>query len=287
MDLMQLADWYADNLGAEGAASEDPKHVLQHIFRSGLCDDLAWAINQVTGWPVVRLVWRDTLDNGQEYDEHHALVRAPDGNYLDALGWIDPRDLRYCAGQGFRIEEVTPAPRWVGFEEGLRDGLHTREHLAGLLLNALRVLPSEPFGAPPFTDDHSPREWVRGLMLADPGKLAPDLQNAMREFAAAHPDLATQMGAHDRCRTASSAFIDALGARGIQAEMEEIGVYDGVSHRAVAVGNVLIDWTARQYDEAAPWPLVMPNSLGQREIDAAIGYRPVEAQPPVRHLLVF
>lgn len=116
--------------------------------------------------------------------------------------------------------------------------------------------------------------------MADPGKLAPDLQDAMQDFAAAHPGLATQTGAHDQCRKASSAFIDFLGVRGIRAEMEEIGVYDGVSHRAVAVGDVLVDWTARQYDEAAPWPLVMPNSLGQREIDAAIGYRPAEDQPP-------
>lgn len=274
MDLEQLAAWYADNLGLEDGASRAPEEILPYIFRTGLCDDFAWAVNQVTGWPVVRLVWRERLEGGHEYDEHHALARAPDGRYLHASGWVEPEDLRYYAGRGFHIQEAKPEPRWIGFESGIDEGLHTREHLAGLLLDALRVLPWEPFGKAPFTDDHSPREWVRGLLLADQKALSPALQDAIREFAAARPELATREGAHDRCRDASSAFVDHLALKGIPAGVEEIGVYDGVSHRAVEVEGVLVDWTARQYDEVAPWPLVMPNTLHERDIDRAVGYRP-------------
>ncbi len=90
------------------------------------------------------------------------------------------------------------------------------------------------------------------------------LQDAIEEFRALHPEYATPQGAQDQCRVASAQFIDLLIAKGfidircLRQEWEnfEMGVVDEVVHRAVRLGCVLIDWTARQFDANADFPSV-------------------------------
>lgn len=89
-------------------------------------------------------------------------------------------------------------------------------------------------------------------------------QEVLDEFARLHPEYATQEGAKDCCVRASDGFISLLIARGFleekcprwEWEVMEVDVVAGVSHYAARVGCVLVDWTARQFDPAAPWPKV-------------------------------
>lgn len=79
---------------------------------------------------------------------------------------------------------------------------------------------------------------------------------------------ATPEGAHDQCVTESERFHGWLLDHGIEAHvvngfqfgtfMGKVVVTDG--HTAVQVGHVVYDWTARQFDPAAPFPLVQPVS---------------------------
>lgn len=88
-----------------------------------------------------------------------------------------------------------------------------------------------------------------------PGRIV----SAIAEFKDQHPEYATRDGATDKCRQASSQFCDLLiqhGYRERDVYVDEIAVVDGVSHRVATCAGYWIDWTARQYDENAPWPAV-------------------------------
>jgi len=87
-------------------------------------------------------------------------------------------------------------------------------------------------------------------------------KEALDKFAVLHPEYSTPDGARNKCIQASGEFIDFLIAHGFieekcrrwEWEVMEYTVVDGLSHHAARVGFVLVDWTARQFDAAEPWP---------------------------------
>ena len=153
MTLNEIAEFYGNWLGAadhmEGDV-DDPVQVLQWTFSSGLCDDFAWALNKLTGWPTVKAVWMGQyrIHGGiREYEEHHFLVQGPDGRFLDASGWIEPADLSLHVGPNFRLKEIEAKPQWLGFEEAIQDGLLSEEEFNDHLFTAIRLLPYPPFNS--------------------------------------------------------------------------------------------------------------------------------------------
>lgn len=85
------------------------------------------------------------------------------------------------------------------------------------------------------------------------------LRKAIEQFATEHPDYATVAGATENCRTASSEFCDLLENMGFKnCYVDEIAVVGGMSHRVAFCGSVWVDWTARQYDPRAAFPVVKP-----------------------------
>ena len=85
----------------------------------------------------------------------------------------------------------------------------------------------------------------------------PTIKAAIAKFAAEHPELRTKDGAAHKCRTISGEFCVALHRAGIkEAVVDEMDVVDGVAHKAVRVGDLWIDWTARQYNPNAAFPLI-------------------------------
>lgn len=84
------------------------------------------------------------------------------------------------------------------------------------------------------------------------------LQQAIRDFAAKHPEYSTPEGSLNRCREASGKFCSLLRQRGFRAFVDEIKVVNGVAHKAVEVDGLLVDWTARQFHPEAAWPEITP-----------------------------
>jgi hypothetical protein len=74
-----------------------------------------------------------------------------------------------------------------------------------------------------------------------------------------HPEYGTPEGARDKCGEASAQFLDLVVERGITNDTwaEEVAVVRGTSHRAAMIdGAIFVDWTARQFDPAAPFPVI-------------------------------
>lgn len=85
----------------------------------------------------------------------------------------------------------------------------------------------------------------------------PIIKRAIKDFAKRHPEYGTETGANDKCREASGLFCELLHKRGIkEAVVDELAVVKGVAHKAVRIGDLWIDWTARQFDPQAPWPRI-------------------------------
>lgn len=92
-----------------------------------------------------------------------------------------------------------------------------------------------------------------------------DIDLACADFLLAHQEWATPEGARGQCSTASAAFLDLLLERKIitrrgqvtgEWDNEEVAVINGVSHRVARVGDLLIDWTARQFNPNALFPMI-------------------------------
>jgi hypothetical protein len=108
---------------------------------------------------------------------------------------------------------------------------------------------------------------------------------AIQEFRNLHPEWSTQEGAYMECVNASVEFMHFLHEKGIEgARRYEFcvstphSVYDRTNpdplifkdghneskqsrawgHCIVQLDDILIDWTARQYVETAPFPYIMP-----------------------------
>jgi hypothetical protein len=69
--------------------------VALEAYKNGQCLALALAIHDQTGWPLMLLVQgkKQSLQKVKMDDFIHALVRAPDGSYVDIYGNNDPEAL--------------------------------------------------------------------------------------------------------------------------------------------------------------------------------------------------
>jgi hypothetical protein len=88
MDIRDIADFFYESCCLGDDPSIDPCNhlaVIDAAFLSSDCDDFAWVLSKITGWPARTLLW----DLGNGVTGHHAVVEAPDGRYLDVTGWTD------------------------------------------------------------------------------------------------------------------------------------------------------------------------------------------------------
>lgn len=93
--------------------------------------------------------------------------------------------------------------------------------------------------------------------------MTPDLEAAIKQFAERNPEMRNWMGG---CIQASQEFRWYLHEMGIKSEIWEILIClvtdhewytsNHEVHTVVHAEDVVIDWTARQYNLEAPWPLV-------------------------------
>lgn len=114
--------------------------------------------------------------------------------------------------------------------------------------------------------------------MTDPASTAgaPDgdaLAETVTRFTGLYGDaLAVPAIAHDMCVPISEAFASALADAGVEAEVlsgVRMGDFNGTpvvanGHFAVRVGEVVYDWTARQFNETAAVPLVEPVTVWRR-----------------------
>lgn len=89
-----------------------------------------------------------------------------------------------------------------------------------------------------------------------------NLHDVVTGFAAKHPECADGELVGDRCFAYSEAFVallpehDTEVVSGVWMNVEARIIYAG--HAAARVDDQVYDWTARQFDPAAPVPLVTP-----------------------------
>lgn len=115
---------------------------------------------------------------------------------------------------------------------------------------------------------------VGGYEAVKPICLPDDLRGLVARFCAKHPPYATPQGAEGKCYDAANHFLNYLRAegyisypedlRGHRYLLDEVAVIAGCSHHAALIDDFLIDFTARQFDAAAPFPLVWRASPNPR-----------------------
>lgn len=123
---------------------DDHAAVIDAAYLSSDCDDFAWVMSMVTGWPAVTLTWNP---GGGKSSGHHSVVKAPDGRLLDISGWTDVNALAARAGVTARsIEESELEHDPLGVSEQEDDeGMEAA-------LNAGRALGRTPFNEAWFSD---------------------------------------------------------------------------------------------------------------------------------------
>ena len=101
-------------------------------------------------------------------------------------------------------------------------------------------------------------------------KLSKRLLTLIENFKTGNPSLASRSGARGRCSEASVAFCNLTREDGLRCNVWYIVLdkdhdqyfsewYPDIEfegHCVVFVEGVVIDWTARQYNPAAPFPLI-------------------------------
>jgi hypothetical protein len=90
--------------------------------------------------------------------------------------------------------------------------------------------------------------------------VTPELAKAVNEFRNTPEGQAAADHPEGQCGPTSMSFIDFLAEHGIEGrEVFMVGPVDDWGHEVVLADGYYIDWTARQYDEAADFPeLVEP-----------------------------
>lgn len=99
--------------------------------------------------------------------------------------------------------------------------------------------------------------------------MSPGFIADLATFGTAPRDYGTPDGARLQCGFATSGFLSLLvnagyidrGFPGIRWWNTEAAVINGMDHRAAQVDEFIIDFTARQFDASAPWPLVWKQLL--------------------------
>jgi hypothetical protein len=108
-------------------------------------------------------------------------------------------------------------------------------------------------------------------VLASPHPNEDAVVDVAVEFADRHPHLADPDLSRDRCIEAAEAFVAACQSAGVTAQVVtgarfgETEHFPGVrlllnAHSAALIcgTDMVYDWTARQFDPTADWPLVQP-----------------------------
>ena len=125
--------WYdvAELWEFESLDPDDTIKVIQTAFTSSHCDDFAYVLSEMTGWPALTAKWKDK--RGQP--GHHALVRSPDGRLLDVTGWLDEAQLmkRYKSSTVSVVEGQLTSPASIMNTDDVE-----------LIETAIQQLPYEP-----------------------------------------------------------------------------------------------------------------------------------------------
>ncbi|MCV9965034.1 hypothetical protein OIU34_24360 [Pararhizobium sp. BT-229] len=102
MDIRDIAEHFYVSCCLDEDPSIDPDDALGVIdaaFLTSDCDDFAWVLARITGWPARTLIW----NMGDCLTGHHSVVEAPDGRYLDVSGWTDRVAVAARAGKEERL----------------------------------------------------------------------------------------------------------------------------------------------------------------------------------------
>nr|WP_250807626.1 hypothetical protein [Neorhizobium tomejilense] len=142
MDIETVAAYFYESCGLSDDPSIDPGDALGVIdaaFLTSDCDDLAWVLSKITGWPGRTIIW----NMGDCLTGHHSVVEAPDGRFLDVSGWTDRASIAVRAGKEERFLDVHELRHYpFNFLEFSDDeGME-------MILGVLDVV-----GRPPFTED--------------------------------------------------------------------------------------------------------------------------------------
>lgn len=141
MNISDIAEHFYESclLGEDPSVDpDDHLGVIDAAFLSSDCDDFAWVLSKITGWPGRTLIW----NLGSCVTGHHSVVEAPDGRYLDVSGWTDRAAVAERIGKEERLVTVHEFRHFpFNFAEFSDD-----EHLE-MLFGVFQVVPR-----PPFTD---------------------------------------------------------------------------------------------------------------------------------------
>lgn len=140
--------WEVAELDLDEVDPDDHVAVLRKAFTESDCNDFAWMLHAMTGWPMVRASYQlSKMDTG-----HHTMVRAPDGRLLDVRGYASEAQMaRRCYGmKGALVTFAETEPgRPLALDEidedGFSEGL---QRLAGII----RSLPGRPFQSQDFRE---------------------------------------------------------------------------------------------------------------------------------------
>jgi hypothetical protein len=104
---------------------------VQYRYLHADCDDVAIALNRITGWEVRSI--------SSEKGPLHRLVSDPDGRLVDITGWTSMEDIRIRYGAKKLLISDPGAPR-VYCSSILEEDEDFQE-----VANALLLIPVEPF----------------------------------------------------------------------------------------------------------------------------------------------
>ncbi|MBY3433465.1 hypothetical protein HFN89_04825 [Rhizobium laguerreae] len=102
MDIERVSAFFHEACGLADDPSIDPEDhlaVIDAAFLSSDCDDFAWVLSKITGWPARTALW----NIGPCQSGHHSVVEAPDGRLLDVTGWTDKSAIAKRAGREERL----------------------------------------------------------------------------------------------------------------------------------------------------------------------------------------
>lgn len=101
-------------------------------------------------------------------------------------------------------------------------------------------------------------------VTAETPVLNDELQTVCNNFAKQHPSMAHPRGAALKSYNAVDEFFDACIEAGIispegkgsEWANEQLTVVQGVPHHVARIGDLVIDWTARQFNPSVEWPKI-------------------------------
>lgn len=140
----EIADYLYDVCELYEDVDLDPSNVsevVKRAFMSSNCDDFAWLLSEITGWPTERMTFT-IPDWGFG---HHTMVRSPEGKLLDVRGWTDEeKTKRYFKLKDKHEVKFTPAePQGVYWN-------HAEDENFLIMFAALKTRKVAPFNTKDF-----------------------------------------------------------------------------------------------------------------------------------------